>query len=519
METAYATSNERQCPFSSARVKFEELTQWLSSAGTMSESHADVERNVHSEGLELLRRLLQGHYDLRGQAEPVEAVLGADEQERPHRRGEASRQLETVFGKVTVQRPAFSGRGLSSLHPTDASLNLPVDRYSHEVRRRLMLEVVSNSYDGSLETLSRTTAAKVPKRQAEELAKKASMDFEVFYEQTMVQGEPQGEFLVLSFDGKGVVMRPEHLREATRKASKSKQNKLQSRRSKGEPAGRKRMALVATVYGVDPLRRTPEQVINGLCGIREVSPEGFKRPRPQDKRVWASLVDSPQEMIEAAFREARTRDPGNSKRWLVLVDGEKKLERLVRKVAKAQGVKVSIVLDFIHALEYLWKAGRVLHGEGTPELEKWVLERLKKLLEGKVSQVVAGMRRSATKRKLPKKKRAPIDRAANYLLTRKAMVGYDELLAAGAPIASGVIEGTCRHLINDRFDITGARWSLEGAEAILKLRSMVASGDFDDYWNFHERAERVRNHLLRYADGRPPEVKIPSKRPHLRLVS
>jgi len=517
MNAAYAEVSEPQSLFGAAQEKFLELTSWLSSESELSRSHSEVERELHREGFELLRRLLQAHYTLRGMAEPREGVIGADGAERTHRR-QTSRKVETVFGTVEASRTSFSGRGLAALHPSDSALSLPEDRYSHEVRRLVSLEVSAKSYDSSLTSLERTTGAKVPKRQAEELAKKATQDFESFYEQTVVDGAEQGEFLVLSFDGKGVVMRPEHLREATRKQSKNKKNKLKSRRSKGESAGRKRMALVAAVYGIDSWSRSPEQIINGLCGVRELRPEGFKPPRPVNKRVWASLVDSPEEIIEAGFREAKARDPKNRKRWLVLVDGEEKLERLVRKVAKAEGVKVTLVLDFIHALEYLWKAGTALHPEGTPELETWVMERLKRLLEGKVSTMVAGMRRAATRRKLSKKRRAPIDKAAKYLLKRKSMTAYDELLEAGAPIASGVIEGTCRHLINDRLDITGARWSLDGAEAILKLRALVASGDFDQYWLFHERVEHIRNHKLHYEAGRPPTVEMPKTLAHLRLV-
>jgi hypothetical protein len=125
-------------------------------------------------------------------------------------------------------------------------------------------------------------------------------------------------------------------------------------------------------------------------------------------------------------------------------------------------VKITLVLDFIHALEYLWKAAHVFFDEGTPEIEAWVLEQLERMMEGRIGHVVAGMTRMATVRGLSAKERAPVDKAASYLLkrSRKEMMRYDELLALGAPIATGVIEGACRHLISDRMDPTGARWRL-----------------------------------------------------------
>jgi hypothetical protein len=146
----------------------------------------------------------------------------------------------------------------------------------------------------------------------------------------------------------------------------------------------------------------------------------------------------------------------------MLVDGDKKITRRVRAEARRRGVKITLVLDFIHALEYLWKAAHVFFDEGTPEIEAWVLEQLERMMEGRIGHVVAGMTRMATVRGLSAKERAPVDKAASYLLkrSRKEMMRYDELLALGAPIATGVIEGACRHLISDRMDPTGARWRL-----------------------------------------------------------
>jgi hypothetical protein len=223
-------------------------------------------------------------------------------------------------------------------------------------------------------------------------------------------------------------------------------------------------------------------------------------------------------VVSQLFDEAERRDPQCKTRWFVIIDGDRKLQKAIKREAQRRSVKVTFVLDFIHALEYLWRAGSALFDEGSRQLEEWVLERLTALLEGKVSHVAAGMRRSATRRGLSTKQRKPIDRAAAYFLKRKNMMRYEELLALGTPIASGVIEGTCRSLINDRLDVTDARWSLVGAEAVLRLRAIVRSGDWDEYWRFHTRAEYQRNHESRYSDGKVPTVAIPKRCAHLRVV-
>jgi len=350
------------------------------------------------------------------------------------------------------------------------------------------------------------------------LVARAATDFEAFYasDARAMLPESTSELLILSFDGKGVVVRKEDLRPATRKAAAKKKRKLDTRLAKGEKPHRKRMATVAAVYTVAPYVRSAADVIAGLRHLQSV--ERPARPRPEFKRVWASLEREMSEVIEDAFAEAARRDPLGKKRVVVLVDGDPKQIRRVRKAARRWKREITLVLDFIHVLERLWTASYCLHADGTPEAEKWVLERLERVLEGRSSTVAAGMRRSATRRGLAPDARKGIDDCADYLLKYRSMLRYDDALRDGLPIATGIIEGACRHLICDRMDLTGARWSLVGAEAVLRMRAILSSGDFDAYWAFHERQEHARTHAARYADGTPPPVELPSKRRHLRVV-
>lgn len=517
MPTAYLKSPASQALYSVPDAKYREIKEGLVSQARLCGTHADTERWLDVQGKDLLRKLFQSHLTVRGQAEPVGLVVGSDGAQRTQVRGDQTRKLESVFGSVEVTRTAYSGRGLGSLHPVDADLNLPDGLYSHEVGRQVALAAARTSFDATVETIDRTTGAHVPKRQAETLVRQAAQDFEAFYDGTGFEvGALTSNLLVLTFDGKGVVMRQKDLSPATLKTAAELKTKLDTRPSKGEKRGRKRMASVAAVYTVAPHVRTAQDIIAGLRHIRDGKQKA--RPRPEFKRVWASLTRPLQQVIADSFDEADKRDREHKKRWLVLIDGDPKLERWVRAEAKRRGVQVTLVLDFIHALEYLWKASYAFHKEGTTEAETWVLERLERLLAGKVSNVVAGMTRMATVRKLTTKARAPVDKAAKYLLKRKAMLRYDDMLALGAPIASGVIEGACRHLINDRMDLTGARWRLAGAEAVLRLRALLSSNDFDEYWEFHEEEEARRNHASRYAGCAVPEVTMPRGKARLRVV-
>lgn len=173
-------------------------------------------------------------------------------------------------------------------------------------------------------------------------------------------------------------------------------------------------------------------------------------------------------------------------------------ERGGNRQTKPTATATHLDSTFIHVLEYVWKAAYCFHDNGSEEAEQWVKERALRILQGKASDVAAGMRRSATLRKMNTDERKAVDKCADYLLGYPGMLHYDEFLTKGWPIATGVIEGACRHLIKDRMDITGARWSLQGAEAILKLRSLQSSGDFDGYWAFHKTKSFERNHESRY---------------------
>lgn len=518
-----------QVPYAEAKAAFAQATEYLSSKQAHKMSESELERELNRRGQELMRKLLQGHLEQRGPGEAAGPVEGADGVERPERRLH-ERSVETIFGTVTVERAGYASPEHNSLHPLDAALNLPPERYSLEVRRRVAEAAASRSFDESLDALSRNTGATVPKRQAEELAVRAAQDFDAFYEarrEAAEQPGTEGAVLVLTFDGKGVVMHRQDLREATRRAAdrrrqkKDKLAKMFNRLAKGEKKNSKRNATVAAVYTVEPFVRTPEEFLQSLMPRQPGAKPPARRPKPVDKRVWASVDKDPWEVIEEATLEAERRDPQHLKQWVVLVDGHEAQLSLVEEITSTYEVDVTVVLDIIHVAEYVWKAGRAFHREGSPELDFWVWTRLRSILEGNSRQVAAAMRRAATVAEFSAEKRKRVDTCAGYLQKYAAYLHYDRYLAAGYPIATGVIEGACRYLVRDRMELTGARWRLLGAEAILKLRALRASGDFDAYWEFHEAREYQRNHASRYAGElvtpvtEPPP---PPPRPRLRRV-
>ena len=516
-------------PYASADALFADAKAYLSSREALQMSESDLERELHRRGQELVRKLLQGHLDQRSPGEAAGPVEGADGVERSERRVH-DRRLETIFGTVEVERVGYAHPGHDSLHPLDASLNLPAERYSLEVRRRVAEAAASRSFDEALYELSRNTGAQVPKRQAEQLAVRAAEDFDAFYEaRRAAAGEapPDESVVVLTFDGKGVVLHREDLREATRKAAERRRQQSEQlsplgRLRPGEKKHAKRMATVAAVYSVAPFVRSAEDFLQSLMPPQPGDKTQARtkrakapavRPRPVAKRVWASLEREPGEVVAEALLEAERHDPDRVKHWVVLVDGAETQLDLVEAGAAACGVDVTVILDIIHVVEYVWKAAHVFHPEGSPELACWAWTRVRDILEGKARRVASSMRRAATVAGLSPDARKPVDTCADYLLKYAPYLHYDRYLAAGYPIATGVVEGACRHLVRDRMELTGARWRLVGAEAVLKLRALRASGDFDAYWDFHEAREYERNHAQRYAGGKAPPVTEPPPPP------
>jgi hypothetical protein len=323
--TAYTRERDFD-EFAAAKEQFEKLLGELGSPSTRALEHREVESLIGREGNEWLRRLMQGYLDQRAQSEARrDGVVGVDGPARRHGRAR-SRALATVFGEVRVRRLGYSGAGLNSVFPLDAALNLPHDQYSLGLRRRVASAVAQGSFDEAVKAIEEGTGAQVPKRQTEPLSRAVSVDFDEFYASQPMKTATG--LLIMSVDGKGVVMRQQDLRQATHKAAEKSKRKLNTRLSRGEKRHRKRMATVAAVYDVDPYLRTGEQIMG-----QEEAPT--LRPKVRNKRVWASLRQSPAEVVEQLFAEAKRRDPQYERTWLVPVDGQEAQLREVERRSPA----------------------------------------------------------------------------------------------------------------------------------------------------------------------------------------
>jgi len=191
--------------------------------------------------------------------------------------------------------------------------------------------------------------------------------------------------------------------------------------------------------------------------------------------------------MDEVRQEVLRHDPNGIKTLVALTDGKRALQ-----IRVSQGLKLTLILDLIHVLERVWKAAHVFQPEGTAEAEVHAKLMALRTLEGDVAQVIKGIGQTVTKRHLIGSKKKTLLEVATYFQNNAAYMRYNEYLTLGFPIASGPVEGACKNLIKDRMERSGMRWTPSMAEAIVKLRSLYLSADFDVYWSFHVTQDQLR---------------------------
>jgi hypothetical protein len=486
--------------FAASRNLFDALAAELAGPAAAALTACELEDLLDERGREMQRQMLQEYLDLRAEREEQRArdqrapVTGTDGITRTRLEPGHGRKLATLFGTVAVTRCAWRKPGAPNYCPADAALSLPAGRHSHSLARLAAIEAARGSFDDAHDAITRRCGPVIGKRQLEEAVVHAAADIPAFYAARTPEPCTRGTLLIMSADCKGIAMRPGALRAATAKAA-AKLGKMRTRLAAGEKPNRKRMAMLTAVYDARPARRRPHDVIAPPGGRR-----GTRKPRPgpraRGKWLAGSVREDPAGVIAAMFAEAEARDPDHLRTWVVLVDGAEHQLGLIRAEAARRSITIHVIIDIIHVLEYIWGAGWSLHKAGDPAAEDWVAAKALMVLAGDSDRAAAGIAAEADAAGLEGSQRHGADACARYLNSKREYLRYDQAMEAGWPIATGIIEGACRHIIADRLAVSGSRWGLDGAEAVLTLRAVISNGDFQEYWQFHLK----REHQRLYAD-------------------
>lgn len=406
--------------------------------------------------------------------------------EKGHDRGVIS-----IFGPVRAARLAYRNRREANLYPADARWGLAEDPYSMGMRALAAYHLGTGGYGQAQHVIAARTGVTVGRAQLTMLAADLARWVGDFYDHRAAHADrlADGDVLMMQADGKGIALRPEH-RAGTR--------------TDAAHPGIKKMAEIVAVAAFTPAVREPADI--AAPPARRTQHPG---PVARDKSVSASITDDIPAVIGRAFDEADLRDPHHVHQRVFLVDGNKQQITAIAEHAKKRGLKVPILIDYIHAAEYMRKAAVALNpGKGPTAVSEWGDGQLLRLLHGRAKEVAATLASLAAKlRNNPRDlDLGDVDRAVTYLTNNHQHMRYDKALAHGWPIATGLIEGACRHVIEDRFGLTGARWSPNGAEDILKIRAVVVNGDLDAYLAYYKQRYLNEHHLTRYDPASVPDL-------------
>ena len=469
-------------------------------AGTL-EAH-EAEKGIFKRLLPIGLAAMKLYFAQRGTGDMGPAVTRADGMLLPREQTLRGRDYFSLFGKFKVARTCYRAPGEPGIFPLDAQVNLPKRCYSYFLQEWMTVFEVEHPFQESAGFFAQLFDLDVAESVLMEVAKEAPQDYEAFYAQRPLPPEASaGELLVVSFDGKGVPMIKE---EAV---------KLKAKLGTGEKRQKKKEALVGVSYTVDAKPRSPEVLAELLVdpeaarARRQRQGEQDEVPRAQQVRRLASLVRPKQAVMELIKADVKRRDPQHRQPLVILLDGALGLWRLAPQLFKPWK-RVTCVLDIMHVVGYLWAAANALFGDQAQAGKHWVQQKLTAILRGRVGYVIGGLRQILTKQRLRTSVRETLAKVITFFHNHRRWMRYDAYLAAGLPVGTGVVESACGSVVKHRMEGEGKRWSLEGAEAILALRSLKKSHDNDlrDYWRFRARQERTRLY------GRKPKY-----RPTVRL--
>jgi hypothetical protein len=496
MLTAFTPAVKSPAPTTPEQVAVDQALNHFWTLVERVRAAADQQQPIHHVEEAVFRQLLViGHSLLgaflassgEGDIGPILRVLGEGPSDPPRvlpRLDEPrSRPYLSIFGEIPITRTCY-GHGRVEAAPLDARLHLPRRQYSYLLQQWLGAFVIDDAHAEAIKKLQTILGLGLSVKASEDLNREQASDVEPFQNHlTTPDPAEEGPILVVTADCKGVplvrsALGPEAVGEAAEAVPPP--TAANHRRGKGQKANKKRMAAVGAVYTIEPFARTADEVIDEVMRKKAAK----RRPRPTHKRVRAELLVGKVALFLWLADEVIRRDPRGSKTPVFLSDGERALHDRQGEYLPEDAV---CILDLFHVMERLWKAAWCFFDEATekPEAQEWVEKHLRMLLEGKVRYVISGLGQMKTKRRLKGTRRKTIEEVTGYLGRNRDRMKYDEYLAKGYPIGSGVVEGACRHLVKDRLERTGMRWHPDGAQAMLDLRATYLNEEWKSFWTYH----------------------------------
>ena len=472
------------------------LIPWALKAAAAGIRIQDFERGLFGGLLAVGGKVMDAFLEAQGNGDQGNLVTHEDQ---TLHRSEAPvcRPLRTIFGNHEfmqfVYRVSSDVKSEIALRAVDQQLGLSTDRYSPLLQEFSMLFCCEQSFHGSVVAFAQVFGQILSVDTLEKTSRRMAAEGELFLQTLKAPpSSEEGEVLVLTTDGKGVPL------------VKQDAQRMLPFEDKAQRPGNRRMATLACVYSVDRFVRTPSEIVSMLFrdpipGLDELANES--RPESHHKRYLArlpslveglgdELVSGSIQALAWAAREVTLRR-STDQVLVQLMDGQHS------QWSDAEACRENLpdthcvdILDILHVSSYVWKAAKALCASAA-EQKEFARERLLRIISGEVASVIMGLKQMSTRRQLSPEKSADIHIVCGYFTAHQDRMKYNEYLAAGYPIATGVIEGACRHLVKDRLERSGMKWVIEGAQAMLTLRSIKASNAWDDFHKFRHPANQL----------------------------
>ena len=460
------------------RAEFEHLLDFVTGEQARTAKADSIERGLFKMLLRLGAQLLQLFFVMRSEICSRQPVQNPSGQELPYNR-DTVRVYFSIFNKVFIERPYFYKQGVGTQIPLDAELGLGDDSYSDLLRETTEFLAVYHTYGGKdAGFLERLFGFSLSTRALQQNVAEDAESVEAYYAQKPPPcPKSEAEILVIQADGKGVPMVLEE----------DEVPEVQVRLGKGQKHGHKKEAIVTTIYTITAAPRTPTEVIASFFKENQPKKTPKKDAKPQNKHIWATL-DGKDAALSRLTKQVALREGAHILHRVALCDGCEALQS--RIVLQFKGF--ILILDFVHANEYLWDVANSLLGETSEQRLEWVKSRTLQILSGQTEQVIAELRRIAKNKKTKVAQRKQLHKTANYFERNLPYMDYQTYLSNGYPIASGAIEGACRHFVKDRFELSGMRWLQTGAENLLRLRAVAENDDWDAYYTYRREQRQLR---------------------------
>ena len=479
----------------------QDMLKFVEDAYEQSQAAHVVEEGIFRRVLEIGRMALGLFFAMYGDGDEGEFLVLANGERVRRLPGLHRREYLSVFGLFELVRVVYGTREKQKIEsiPLDAQLSLPVSKFSYLLQDWDQGLAVDEPFARVNEVIQKILGFDQSVNSLERMNRKMSETVKAFWDQERTpEAEEEGALMVVQADGKGVVIRTQS-QSADNPDVQSRAPHQGGKNNKEEKSEKKKMALVGAAYTVDRFIRTPEQVLQALfrdTAKKEDHPPS--RPKPQYKHVRASLLRDAIDTMRPSYneifgwlaQEVEQRNPSGEKPMPCIMDGQDSLWAALPEYFP--NLDLIPILDIIHVCSYVWDASYLFYDKQDPEAVGFAKERILRLLKGELEGVIRGLRWKGTHAKLTGKGLEKLERVCGYFENNRHRMAYDQYLAAGYPIASGVIEGACRNVVIDRMEHSGMHWVLDGAHAMLGMRCIELSGAWDEFMRFRIQRECER---------------------------